>query len=245
MICAAAGACVNFRRRTFRQPSDEPVRAAWVKTDEMEEISLSSQSILSGEHMANFDNPRHPPKFLTHVVRVFDWFSKCILALASVSMCAVSVALVIASLLKAAVAFSTMPAVQSEILESVSLVVIAVAIIDVAKYILEEEVLRDRELREPAEAREAITKFIVVIALVIAIESIVFIFNLGHSEPDGLIYPALLLLVFVAMVVGLGFYQKLSLAGERQLQSMHHPESEGHDDVSPQAPTRAAPESAA
>jgi hypothetical protein len=141
-------------------------------------------------------------------------------------MCAVSIALVLSSLMKAGTAFTTMPAVQSDLLESVSLVVISVAIIDVAKYILEEEVLRDRELREPAEAREAITKFIVVVALVIAIESIVFIFNLGHSEPQGLVYPCLLLLIFVGMVVGLGVYQRLSLAAERELRSMRQPESQ-------------------
>jgi len=165
-----------------------------------------------------------PTTLLIYFVRVFGWLSKTILALASVSMCATSVALVVSSLIKAGTAFTSMPAVQSDLLESVSLVVISVAIIDLAKYILE-ELIRDRELREPAEAREAITKFIVVIALVIAIESIVFIFNLGHSEPQGLIYPALLLLVFVLMIVGLGLYQRLSLAGERQLGSMRQSDS--------------------
>jgi hypothetical protein len=190
-----------------------------------------------------------PTNLLDHFVRVFGWLSKAILALASVSMCVVSVALVISSIIKAGTAFTSMPAVQSDLLESVSLVVISVAIIDVAKYILEEEVLRDRELREPAEAREAITKFIVVIALVIAIESIVFIFNLGHSQPQGLIYPALLLLVFVAMIVGLGVYQRLSLAGERQLARMQRSDCEAPDDeqlsLFPRAPSQAAPESAA
>jgi preprotein translocase subunit SecE len=155
-------------------------------------------------------------------------------------MCAVSIALVVSSWMKTGAAFATMPAVQAELLESVSLVVVSVAIIDVAKYILEEEVFGDRELREPAEAREAITKFIVVIALVIAIESIVFIFNLGHSEPQGLVFPSLLLLIFVGMIVGLGLYQKLSLGAERELQSM--PPTDSEDDESPRAeappPTR-------
>ncbi|MFO7564762.1 MAG: hypothetical protein R6X02_19110 [Enhygromyxa sp.] len=152
-------------------------------------------------------------------------------------MCAVSVALVVSSLMKAAAAFRVMPEVQSELLESVSLVVISVAIIDVAKYILEEEVLRDRELREPSEAREAITKFTVVIALVIAIESIVFIFNIGHTRPEKLIFPASLLFVFVFMVMGLGVYQRLSLGAEHRLAQMRRaqPEDQG-DDASPPSP---------
>jgi hypothetical protein len=169
-------------------------------------------------------------KLLTGFVQVFRWFSKAILALASVSMCAVSVALVLSSLMKAAAAFRIMPEVQFELLESVSLVVISVAIIDIAKYILEEEVLRDRELRQPSEAREAMTKFTVVIALVIAIHSIVFIFNIGHSDPQNLIYPALLLFVFVVMIMGLGVYQRLSLATERKLASTQPPEAANHDD---------------
>jgi hypothetical protein len=178
--------------------------------------------------MPRFTPKKQPPKSLDHLVRIFDGISKCILALAAVSMSAVSIALIISSVIKTGAAFTKIPAVQSDLLESVSLVVISVAIIDVAKYILEEEVLRDRELREPAEAREAITKFTVVIALVIAIESIVFIFKLGHSEPQGLVYPALLLLMFVGMIVGLGVYQRLSLEGERQLRSMRSAELEDH-----------------
>jgi hypothetical protein len=176
--------------------------------------------------MPSFAKQAPTSKLLSRLVRVFGWFSKGVLTLAAISMSLVSIALVVSSLIKAGAAFTSMPAIQAELLESVSLVVISVAIIDVAKYILDEEVLRDRELREPAEAREAITKFIVVIALVIAIESIVFIFNLGHSEPQGLVYPALLLLVFVVMVVGLGLYQRLSLGGERQLQNMRSTDEE-------------------
>src|SRR5690606_982929 len=91
--------------------------------------------------------PKSSVTVLNHLVRVFGWFSKAILTLASLAMCAVSVALVLSSLWTAGAAFSTMPAIQSELLKSVSLVVISVAIIDVAKYILEEEVLRNREHR--------------------------------------------------------------------------------------------------
>lgn len=177
-------------------------------------------------------NPKpHPAGVLAHSVRAFGWITKSIIAFASVSMCTVSVALLISSFIKVGIAFTTIPASQSELLESVSLAVISVAITDIAKYILEEKVLRERELREAAEAREAVTKFIVVIGLVIAIESIVFIFNLGHSDPQGLIFPALLLLIFVGMVVGLGLYQRLSLQGERHLQHIRRVESESADEI--------------
>jgi len=77
-------------------------------------------------------------------------------------------------------------------------VVISVAILDVAKYVMEEEVLRSRELRMPHEAREAVTKFMVIIALVVSIEGIVLVFELGKDEPELLLYPVLLLSVSVS-----------------------------------------------
>ena len=43
-------------------------------------------------------------------------------------------------------------------LQSVGSIIIAAAIIDVAKYMIEEEVFLNKELREPAEARKTITK---------------------------------------------------------------------------------------
>ncbi len=106
---------------------------------------------------------------------------------------------------------------QSVLLDAVSLIVISIAIFDVAKYIMEEEVLRDRELREPKEARESITKFMVIVALVVALEGIVFIFDLGKTNPEYLLYPVLLLGTSVLMIVGLGLYQRLSLSTERDL----------------------------
>lgn len=103
------------------------------------------------------------------------------------------------------------------LLEAVSSLVISVAILDVAKYVMEEEVLRSRELRDPSEAREAITKFMVIIALVVAIEGIVLVFELGNAQPKLLLYPILLLAVSVLIVVGLGIFQRLSLHAEKRL----------------------------
>jgi hypothetical protein len=82
---------------------------------------------------------------------------------------------------------------------------------------MEEEVLRSRELRRPHEAREAVTKFMVIIALVVSIEGIVLVFELGGTEPELLLYPIMLLCVSVIIVVGLGVFQRLSLKAERNL----------------------------
>src|SRR6187431_2283134 len=63
------------------------------------------------------------------------------------------------------------------LLESIGYVVIAVAVFDVAKYFVEEEVIRGREMRLPSEARRSLTKFISTIAIAVFIEALVMIFR--------------------------------------------------------------------
>jgi hypothetical protein len=100
-------------------------------------------------------------------------------------------------------------------LQSVGTIVIAVAIIDVAKYMIEEEVYRNKELRSAVEARETMTKIIVIIAIAVGIEGLVYIFKAGAQDIRLLLYPSALLLVSVLLIVGLGIYQKLSVEVEK------------------------------
>ena len=101
------------------------------------------------------------------------------------------------------------------ILQAIGAVIIATAIIDVAKYMIEEEVVKgDKELRKPKEARETLTKIIVIISIAVAVEGLVYIFKAGAEDMSLLIYPASLVLSSTVMVVGLGLYQKLSTEAE-------------------------------
>ncbi|MGE5523771.1 MAG: hypothetical protein ACM3SS_08640 [Rhodospirillaceae bacterium] len=103
------------------------------------------------------------------------------------------------------------------LLERVTLVVIAMAIIDVGKYLWEEEVMRDRELRSAAEARHSLTKFMVIICIAVSLEALLHIARVrGESPMSGLVYPAALLVSAVIAMVGLGVYQKLSTSVERK-----------------------------
>lgn len=99
-------------------------------------------------------------------------------------------------------------------LDAVGLLVVSVAVFDVAKYLMEEEVLRDRELRSPREARETLTKFIVILTIAVGLEALVFIFGAGKEDVNNLLYPTLLLVSTAIMVVSLGIYQRLSLVAE-------------------------------
>ncbi|WP_284261114.1 hypothetical protein [Roseicyclus amphidinii] len=168
--------------------------------------------------------PRAPDKengkqtgFLAGAADAFIVAAAALYGLAALSMAAVSLSLVVVSLTRVYAAFATSETAETLLLDAVSSLVISVAILDVAKYVMEEEVLRSRELRMPHEAREAVTKFMVIIALVVSIEGIVLVFELGKDAPELLIYPVLLLSVSVLIVVGLGVFQRLSLKSEARL----------------------------
>ncbi len=99
-------------------------------------------------------------------------------------------------------------------LQSVGAVIIAVAILDVAKYMIEEEVFRNKELRSSKEVRETLTKIMVIVAIAVSIEALVYIFKAGSKDLKLLVYPASLIVTVVLLIVGLGFYQKLSINSE-------------------------------
>jgi choline-glycine betaine transporter len=103
----------------------------------------------------------------------------------------------------------------SVMLQSVGAIVISVAIIDVAKYMIEEEVFRDKELRSLKEARETMTKIIVILSIAVGIEGLVYIFKAGITDITLLLYPAALVLTSVALVIGLGLFHKLSSDSEK------------------------------
>lgn len=105
----------------------------------------------------------------------------------------------------------------SAILRGVGYIVIAIAVFEVAKYLVEEEVVRGREMRSPGEARRSLTKFISTISIAVFLEALVTIFRVSHDNVTELVYPAALLLTAIAMVVGLGVFQRLSAATEQEV----------------------------
>ena len=102
------------------------------------------------------------------------------------------------------------------LLGAIGYVVIALAVFDVAKYFIEEEVIRGREMRIAAEARRSLTKFISTISIAVFIEGLVTVVRVSKQDVDKMLYPTFLLLTAVAIVVGLGLFQRLSAVIEQQ-----------------------------
>ena len=104
-----------------------------------------------------------------------------------------------------------------DLLDSIGYAIIAMAVFDVAKYILEEEVIDPTEMRNAGQARRSMTKFVSTISIAVFLEAIVVVFQTSKGQDiSNMMYPTLLLFVGVAMIVGLGSYQRLSVSAERE-----------------------------
>jgi uncharacterized membrane-anchored protein len=108
---------------------------------------------------------------------------------------------------------------SAALLASIGYVVIATAVFDVAKYFIQEEVIRGREMRHAAEARRSLTKFISTISIAVFIEGLVMVFRVGNEQIHDLPYPTALLVTAIVIVIGLGVYQRLSVEVEQKIES--------------------------
>src|SRR4051812_44020510 len=89
------------------------------------------------------------------------------------------------------------------LLESIGYVVIAMAVFDVARYFVEEEVIRGREMRLASEARRSLTKFISAISIAVFIEGLVLVFRQSEQDIQLLLYPAAILFTGLVILLGL------------------------------------------
>ena len=96
------------------------------------------------------------------------------------------------------------------LLDAIGLIVIGMAVFDVSKFLVEEEVFQSGGAKSPAKQRETLIKFLVIIAIAVSLEALVFIFDAGKIDITNLIYPTFLLIAAVLVVLGLGVYQKLT-----------------------------------
>jgi hypothetical protein len=150
-------------------------------------------------------------------LRVFEFASRMVFGVISIALMLVAAGLIVyAGVELVAVFDAAEPNVGQSLLDCVGYTVIAVAVFEVAKYIFEEEVMNPTEMRHAGEARRSMTKFIATIAIAVFLEALVSIFQ-ASREPQALeqmLYPTLLLLAGVALIVGLGAYQRLSASAE-------------------------------
>ena len=151
---------------------------------------------------------------------IMELISRCVFGIASAVLMLIALALSVYSggLILAALRGPWAEA-GAGLLESIGYVVIAVAVFDVAKYFVEEEVIRGREMRLASEARRSLTKFISTIAIAVFIEALVMVFRQGSQDIALVLYPVAVLLTGILIILGLGVYQRLSADVEQQVEA--------------------------
>jgi uncharacterized membrane protein YidH (DUF202 family) len=113
---------------------------------------------------------------------------------------------------------------KTALLSAIGYVIIAIAVFDVAKFLVEEEVMQPREKRDTADARRSLTRFISTIAIAVFLEGLVTVFRVSSQRVAEMLYPTLLLVAGTLLVLGLGVYQRLSVTVERQVEAKDHAE---------------------
>jgi len=150
--------------------------------------------------------------------KIMEGLSRFAFATASLVLMALSFALVVYGVVEvASVGISSWNDAGGTVLSAIGYVVIAMAVFDLAKYFIEEEVIRGRELREAAEARRSLTKFVSTIAIAVFIEGLVITFQASKDDLPSMLYPTALLLTATLIVVGLGVFQRLSAEVEDKI----------------------------
>jgi hypothetical protein len=95
-------------------------------------------------------------------------------------------------------------------LGSVGLLIIGFAIVETSKFIAEEELFTDRELRSYSESRRSLTKFVTIIVIAASLEGLVMIFRASRTEVSDSYYGVMILFAAMFALVALGLYQWLS-----------------------------------
>jgi hypothetical protein len=143
--------------------------------------------------------------------RAFEWVSRVLFVLIALARYTLAISMVVAGawqLIRGG--FGGQVGIYN-LMSGVGLLIVSLAIADVAKFVVEENVVGERELRSPGEARRSMTKFMTIIIIALSLEAVVGIFEAGREKDfDQLLYPAAVMAVAVLALVGLGAFQFLS-----------------------------------
>jgi uncharacterized membrane protein YidH (DUF202 family) len=141
---------------------------------------------------------------------ISDQLGRIVYGLISLCLGFISLAMMVIALWDIWVSISEKTLLVKALLDAIGLIVIGMAVFDVSKFLVEEEVFKSGGAKSPAKQRNTLIKFLVIIAIAVSLEALVFIFDAGKVDITNLIYPTFLLIAAVLVVVGLGVYQKLT-----------------------------------
>lgn len=100
------------------------------------------------------------------------------------------------------------------VLESIGLLTIAVVALELGQTILEEEVQREAQVSAPTRVRRFLSRFMVVVVVALAIESLVAVFELAHEDPARLPQAAAIAATAGVLLAAWGLFIRLNRSAE-------------------------------
>jgi hypothetical protein len=100
------------------------------------------------------------------------------------------------------------------VLEGLSLLVVSVAALELGQTLLEEEVQRRAQMSAPTRVRRFLSRFMVVLVVSLAIETLVAVFRFGHEAPQYLPYAASIGVAAGILLAGWGLFVWLNRSAE-------------------------------
>jgi hypothetical protein len=102
----------------------------------------------------------------------------------------------------------------NSVLEAIGLLTIAVAALELGQTILEEEVLREAHMSAPTRVRRFLSRFMIVVIVSLAVETLVAVFQLVHEDPAMLPQVASIGIATAALLAAWGVFVKLNRTAE-------------------------------
>ncbi len=102
----------------------------------------------------------------------------------------------------------------NSVLESIGLLTIAVVALELGQTVLEEEVKREAHVSGPTRVRRFLSRFMVVVVVALAIESLVSVFKLAHDDPTKLPHAASIAAGAALLLAAWGVFIRLNRSAE-------------------------------
>jgi hypothetical protein len=102
----------------------------------------------------------------------------------------------------------------NSVLECIGMLTIGLVALELAQTIFEEEVQRDVKVSGPTRVRRYLSRFLVVIVIALAIETLVAVFELMHDDPAKLPYAAAIGASAAVLLIAWGLFVRFNRSAE-------------------------------
>lgn len=146
------------------------------------------------------------------LLRVFPWLHGLLALLFAAA--ALMLVVVAVTLGWEALAQGLTHSAAQRVIEVLGVLAAAVVALQIAQTIAEEEVVREAHVGGPTRLRRFLSRFLVVVVVALAIESLVATFRAAHDGVDQLYYASLMVAAIGVMLAGWGLFIRFNRAAE-------------------------------